>query len=483
MFGASYVRTYLEVGLPSQFAPGNLPALVRAGFELTTHIFTTPEDIATLEQSPVFQHLRDFSKVVFHDITGQVREYRAGACSCFDIMNRAYQTGMKAAYADHGALVAIWPDVVFSDGSFAVLGEHALKGTRCVVLAGNQAHVSLAEDLRARFLDPAGIALPVPARELLRSAMAHFTPYWTQYFVDDPCFPSQEATHFQKRVGASGFLTRTSYFHPIYIRPTAASLEYDLTNLRDGLDTSAIFSTLTDDMARDIHVVTDSDEMCFVGLDGRVSSHFGVQGPMNLTEMALALMPRCRAHTPYFFRQPLRFHVEDLDESWTSAQVETEAVVEQILACVQLWQRHPQLLEGAQRLQRMAHPSANDSPLFRHLARFVDSLSLDWILSRKRIGIYGAGAWSRRLLQDSSLRDCNIVGVFDTNPAMHGRAFLAWTLSSPEQIRELSPEVILVIAEAWQDEIQERLRADPHITAEIIKLFPAVQPKSLQEPS
>ena len=470
IFGQAYVQRFLEAGLPSQLSPGNLPALA-GGPRPRYHLFTPAEEAGAIRAAPLYPRLAALAEVVFHDIGAQAAACRARACSPYDVMNHAYSETLRLALADAGALVAIWPDVLFSDGAFARLRDLAARGIRGVATCGNQAHPDLVPAARARFLDPASGALVLAPRQLVGLTLAHLTPYWTQFFADHPCFPSEAATHVQWRVGAEGILMRSSFFHPLLAVPTEASCAFALGGLGDGLDTTDFLATLTPDVERGIHLVADSDEFCTVGIDPRASCFRSQARPLSRAEMALALARTAHPHTRWLFSRSLRFHTGDCGPLWAAREAEAGALVESVLDLVDLLRARPELREDLLALQARSQPSPDNETLYALVARRIGTLAVAWRRDGLRVAVHGAGPWTRRLLAEPALDRCRILGVVDSNPALQGTALLRWTVQAPAGLPAMAPDVVLVAARRAQADILAQLAELPGLRAELVPLF------------
>ena len=471
LFGDDYVERFLQAGLPSQLSPGNLPAL--AGGRPRYRLYTTAAEAEAVRRSPLFAALAELVEVSFHDLGPQVAAFRARACSAYDVMNFTYADSLKAAYADGGALIAIWPDVLFSDGCFRRLRELADLGFRGVATTGNQAAPTLVEAARARHLDPATGALVLPPRQLMALLLEHLTPYWTQFFADDPRFPSEEATHLQWRVGDTGILTRSSYFHPILAVPTEAACAFGSGQLWNGLDTTDFMATLSSDFEREIHVVRDSDEFCTVGLDPRASPFRDSPRRLNRLEMALALARTAHPRTRYFFCQSLQFHTGALDAAWAAREAEAQALAEDLLGVLDLLQARPGVRADLLTLQARGSQTPENEDLWNQVALRVEGWARTWRRDGRRVAVHGCGVWADRLLRETALGACQVVALVDSRPALQGTPFLRWTVQAPAGLPALAPDVVLVAALRAQEDIVAQLGALPGLGAEIQRLFPA----------
>jgi hypothetical protein len=80
--------------------------------------------------------------------------------------------------------------------------------------------------------------------------------------------------------------------------------------------------------------------------------------------------------------------------------------------------------------------------------RALDPRALDDLAaSRRPVLLWGAGSHAQRMLQNTSLGRCNLVGVVDRDPGKQGLALLGHEVRSPEAVLDgLAPEVTIVIA-------------------------------------
>jgi hypothetical protein len=87
-------------------------------------------------------------------------------------------------------------------------------------------------------------------------------------------------------------------------------------------------------------------------------------------------------------------------------------------------------------------------------ARAQDPRSFDALAaSRCPVLLWGAGSHAQRMLQNSSLGRCNLVGVVDRDPGKQGQALLGHEIRDPDSVlRGLAPDVTIVIASVLHGE-------------------------------
>ncbi len=81
--------------------------------------------------------------------------------------------------------------------------------------------------------------------------------------------------------------------------------------------------------------------------------------------------------------------------------------------------------------------------------------------SRRPVLLWGAGSHAQRVLRNSPLGRCNLIGVVDRDPGKQGQALLGHKIGDPEAVLAgLASEVTIVIASVLHgDEIAASIAA------------------------
>jgi hypothetical protein len=249
VWGESHTLKFLNYGLPSLLADGNLPALT--GREPRFRIGTTRDDYKLLAVHPAFQRLGQLMPVDI-DFIDETRGFNSYERMTY-IHNRAI-----AAYSDREvALSFINSDTVFGSVSLRRAADQLDKGARAVMGLGLRTDEGIAAHHLDRIRTVMG-AMPVANRELARIAlqslhqlsMGHF---WTQK-------GSEEDAHYYRLISDDLLLAKCFHLHPIMLRLQPGNPRF--------VDTSVdhdIVRLLVPD-ARDVYVATDSDEIFAIEL-------------------------------------------------------------------------------------------------------------------------------------------------------------------------------------------------------------------------
>ncbi len=127
VWGEKYINTFLNLSLPTQFAPGNL-----TGFssKVTPHyiIYTTKEGQTQITSAPIFEKLKKAALVEFKLIT-----LKKNDCP-FDAMLKYHSDAIKTANVTRSPLIILSPDSILSKGVFSYLENALHKGKRLVAV-------------------------------------------------------------------------------------------------------------------------------------------------------------------------------------------------------------------------------------------------------------------------------------------------------------------------------------------------------------
>ncbi|MDI6742993.1 MAG: methyltransferase domain-containing protein [Smithella sp.] len=84
----------------------------------------------------------------------------------------------------------------------------------------------------------------------------------------------------------------------------------------------------------------------------------------------------------------------------------------------------------------------------------------DLIKKNKEILIWGAGNFTMRMLNNSNLSKCDIIGFVDKDPKKHGTKILHKRVYPADHVKKISPETIIVVCAAvFSEQILKELKA------------------------
>ncbi|MBF5093553.1 hypothetical protein F1643_02665 [Azospirillum sp. INR13] len=305
VWGARYVRTMLDVNLPSLLAPGNVPAAA-ARLPLEHLLVTTPADRAVIEAHPAYQALTRLipcrieplqEMAATPDYMGQINQ-----------MNLAHRQILADCRARGATWVFDQPDHVWGDGSLDHLATLALRGARCVLFAGIRTNreqmVPILENWRGDATGT-GPVMAIGNEPLLRLAIEHMHVH-DQIRFWGPRFSTIGAHNVSWRVGSHSFLRRVFFAQPFLLAPPKEAVEPQRSVDLDYVERAYA--------PEELSTIANSRDFLVVEVSGRYQ--FREHTPYPLTVPYLAAWTRrwITDRQMDVFSTPIRFQADDTPE-------------------------------------------------------------------------------------------------------------------------------------------------------------------------
>ena len=335
VWGASYVRNFLEYSLPTMLSDGNLPALPDLD-QVKYMIGTTPNDEVQMRASEVFRKLESIIDVeVFHiDHHFSRNKYQTVSRCQSECINRS---------RDADVIFFAYPDFVWGDGSLrnaATTMAQGHDGFFCQVPMLREENIdNVYAEIEAHQADGVDdplrqrTKLTVSCRELVRRVIEDPNPLMTAYRVDGGYFTSWPVCIYWT-VPEQGWLMRGFHIHPVALRVQHEN-PYFFFPFDISLDEEFAASILP--TGARVYVPTDSDEFAVCSLREDSDSHPLMPGGPNVDFIA---------RDAEFFAAPLhrdialrnyRWHPGDIDEAaWVPATEAAEALIGEVLERLKL---------------------------------------------------------------------------------------------------------------------------------------------------
>jgi hypothetical protein len=257
VWGFSYIRQFLEFGLPTLLAPGNVPALAAA---LSTEfiILTSADDEAFIREHAAFKRLAAtcVTKIqpIDHLITGD--NYSTTITLAYTEAVRAVGTAMIDT-----CFFFLVSDYIVADGSLANVLERMQRGASGIVggnfqVAGEDALPWLQGELAI-----AKHVLALAPRELMRWALNHLHPATLANMVNVPFSHNSRTNRLFWRVNGGTVLGRFYVMHMVCVRPEVADFV---------IGASCDYSFIPEMCpSGNVEAVTDSDEYLVIEMQPR----------------------------------------------------------------------------------------------------------------------------------------------------------------------------------------------------------------------
>jgi hypothetical protein len=315
VWGREYLDVFLNVCLPNQLAPGNVPALPPGS---RYRILTRSTHVDELSAHPMVSALRAVLPVDI--VVVEALDRQLGVARGQDLMIACHQQSVADALAMNAAVLFLSADFVFSSGALAAVVRRHREGFRAVVNTGVRLNKESFLEVLARSGAPLDGLSP---RELVRLAQPHLHAHTRSMFADARPF-SRFPVAVYWRVGDDGMLARCLHLHPLMVDPM-----HDVVP-RGSNDGRFVLRACPD--ASRVHVVADSDELQMYELTPAARTVVPAGGAGASAWRAAAVAAACDSHQlGYWERHPIRLHAGDIDGRWTPAESAAAAFVDRVV--------------------------------------------------------------------------------------------------------------------------------------------------------
>jgi len=383
IWGYRYINQFLEFGLPTLLASGNIPA-VAAAFSCEFQLLTSAADAPIVAEHPAWQKLLTVCRARIVLIDDLITDGNHSTTITLAFARAVRATGAQMLDT---CFINICADYLFSDRALASVMKHMIAGASAV-LAGNFQIV--AEDglgaLR-RKIDPERIELPVSSRELIRCGITYMHPASVANTVNFGLFHNEHTNRLFWRVDDSTLIGRFYLLHVVCIRPevpefvTGSSFDYSFV---PELCPS-----------NNVDVITDSDEYFVLELQTR--NHEATQlrpGPLEPSSFALSLVEWTTARHRENAQSTVVFHAKDIPDAVAKVSAEADAFIDRVKAELksppQPHRNHPYWIGAIMAHRRAIGQTEFDAIMEAELGRGVapqrGSVALLW---RLRTACYG----------------------------------------------------------------------------------------------
>jgi len=323
VWGYRFVRQFLEVGLPTLLAPGNVPALAAA---LPTRfvILSRLEDEDFVRNHPAFRRLCQVCeteiRLIDHLITGS---------NYSTTITLGYTEAIRAAGNDmlDTCFFFLVSDYIMADGSLASALERIIDGRSGVLVGNFQVVLEDALPWLQEQLNRSPDVLAIPPRELLRWAFNHLHPATLANTVNLPLSHNKHTNRLFWRVDGNTLLARFYLMHMLCIRPETTAF-----TIGASCDYSFIPELCPSD---NVEVITDSDDYLVIEMQPvQHEARFLQPGPLRPRALARTLSSWTTARHRQNSQYSVIFHANEIPPACAAVSAEADRFVAEVHAAM-----------------------------------------------------------------------------------------------------------------------------------------------------
>ena len=320
VWGSRYITQFLNFGLPTLLAPGNIPAV--AGALPCKFVFlTNAQDAEFIRDHPQTRSLASLCDIDIQPIDDLITGDNYSTT-----ITLAYERAVRAtaqAMLDTCFFFLI-SDYLVADGALAHVLARMQAGASGI-LAGNFQVIEedAVETLHARFAQAGRHDLVLPARDLVAWALPHLHAMTAANTVNFPLCHSAHSNRLFWRVDERTLIGRFYLMHMICIRPDTCDFI---------IGASCDYSFISEMCpSQRIEVLTDSDDYLVVEMQPRDHErHFLKLGRMRIDSLAASLSEWTTARHRENAKSMLVYHAGEIPDTLGAVAAQSNAFVEEI---------------------------------------------------------------------------------------------------------------------------------------------------------
>ena len=367
VWGREYLDLFLNVCIPNQLAPGNVPALPPGS---RYRILTRSNHVDELDVHPMVHALREVIPVDI--VVVEALDRHGDGPYDIKLMIACHRKATADILDADAAIIMLSADFILSANVLAAVVRRHREGYRAVVNTG----LRLNKESFLQRLDESDTApAALSSRELVRMALPYLHSHERSMFADASRF-SKAPVAVYWRIGDEELLARCLHLHPLMVDPMRP------LPLLVGTNDGPYLAQACPDLSR-VHVVTDSDELQMFELTAAQRQVVGTTKAGASAWRAAIMAARCDGLQRYYWQHhPVRLHTADLDARWIAATVASEKFARQVM-------RRRRYSRLARRYFQWA------GRIDKRRARYLKT----WHRQRRRVRFERLQAWSDRQMR------------------------------------------------------------------------------------
>lgn len=313
IWGYAYIRKFLEVGLPSWLADGNLPAISRL-VPTEFILLTSREDEIYLRAHPGFKRLSAICQTTVHFV-----DHLITGNNYSTTITLAYAEAIRATGDDmlDTCFLFLVSDYIVANGSFRTVIERVQAGRSGILVGNFQVVEEEALPWLTDVLQSNPDVLQLKPRTLMKWALSHLHPATVANTMNYPLIHNDHTNRLFWLVDNQTLIGRFYLMHMIAIRP----------ELRDFVIGSSCDYSFIPEMcpSNNVEIITDSDDYLVIELQPRNHESKSLKpGPQSTRQLASALSEWTTARHRENSATTVVFHADEVPASIDAAIVDAD---------------------------------------------------------------------------------------------------------------------------------------------------------------
>ncbi len=316
IWGYRFVRQFLDVGLPTWLAEGNLPALA-ACLPTEFVLLTSREDEIFIRRHPMFAELKKICPVTTHFIDHLITNSNYSTTITLAYTESVRATGQDMLDTCFFFLVS---DYVVANHSFSNVLKRMINGCSAVQVGNFQVAQESASPWLLEKLNGVSGAISFPSRELMRWGLSNLHPATVANIVNYPLMHNEYANRLFWRVDSLTLIGRFYLMHMICVRPERMDFV---------IGASCDYSFVPEMCpSGNVQIIADSDEYLVIEMQPRAHESAMLRArPQTIAKLARRLSVWTTARHRQNAETTVVFHAADLPPQLPDAKKEADRFI------------------------------------------------------------------------------------------------------------------------------------------------------------
>jgi hypothetical protein len=314
-----FVTQFLDFGLPTLLAPGNVPAMA-AMLPTRFVVLSREADEELIRSHPSWVALQKIcpAEVTYIDDLITVDNHTTTITLAFARAVREAGEAMTDT-----AFLFLMSDYLFADGALRTVASRFLDGVSAILAGNFQIGAEEAIPAFEARVDPVSRAIVVPSRDLVAWSLCYLHPATTANMVNFGLSHNAHTNRLLWRVDEDTLIGRFYLIHPFAVRP----------EVTDFIVGSSFDYSFVPEMCPSGNVVTltDSDDYFVVEMQPRRHEQSNLcPGPIDEVELAISLSEWTTAQHRANVAQTIIYHASEMPIGITDAVAEADTFIDRV---------------------------------------------------------------------------------------------------------------------------------------------------------